>query len=391
MTEISNEVRQPPATSSVEGAPPTRGRRRRKIKRAVAVVVVAVTIGGTGAVLVYTDVIGRAPSADAASFNSDAPLAFVTVVREKLVATTQINGTLTYSGGFTVINWLDGKVTSVPAVGSVIKRGQVLYRVDGSPVVLLRGSVPSYRALSLSMKGKDVQELNAELVAFGYAKRAYLNPKSTRFGMATYYGVRRMQKALGMKQTGQVQLGQLVFQRTAELRVTKVDATYGAGVSAGSTVVTGTSTDRHVIADIDVVQSASIKKGDKVTVALPGTSRKVPATVARVGTVAEKASSGNSYTVELDIKLTNPKATGKLDQAPVQVSIETASVDDALAVPVTALLALSGGGFALEVVGAGNSRTLVPVELGMADEAAGMVQVIGAGVAEGQKIVVPAT
>jgi len=86
-----------------------------------------------------------------------------------------------------------------------------------------------------------------------------------------------------------------------------------------------------------------------------------------------------------------PAATGTWDQAPVQVGITTASVHNALVVPVTALLARSGGGYAVEVVGEGTSNHLVPVSLGLFDDAEGLVQVTGSALAGGQEVVVPTT
>jgi multidrug efflux pump subunit AcrA (membrane-fusion protein) len=93
----------------------------------------------------------------------------------------------------------------------------------------------------------------------------------------------------------------------------------------------------------------------------------------------------------VDVTFSDPAATGRWDQAPVQVGITTASVPDALVVPVTALLARSGGGYAVEVVGAGATRHLVAVSLGLFDDADGLVQVTGAGLAAGQEVVVPST
>ncbi len=55
----------------------------------------------------------------------------------------------------------------------MIGQGQVLYRVDnGSPVVLLRGRVPDWRALGVGVTGQDVSQLNHDLVALGDAGRA---------------------------------------------------------------------------------------------------------------------------------------------------------------------------------------------------------------------------
>jgi multidrug efflux pump subunit AcrA (membrane-fusion protein) len=91
------------------------------------------------------------------------------------------------------------------------------------------------------------------------------------------------------------------------------------------------------------------------------------------------------------VSLGNPKATGRLNQAPVTVTITTGSVSDALVVPVTALLAQAGGGYAVEVIGAGGRHRLVAVTPGVFDDAAGLVQVTGPGLAAGQHVVVPAT
>jgi hypothetical protein len=60
-------------------------------------------------------------------------------------------------------------------------------------------------------------------------------------------------------------------------------------------------------------------------------------------------------------------------------------------VPVTALLARSGGGYAVEVVGTGAINHLVPVSLGLFDDADGLVQVTASALAAGQEVVVPPT
>jgi hypothetical protein len=64
---------------------------------------------------------------------------------------------------------------------------------------------------------------------------------------------------------------------------------------------------------------------------------------------------------------------------------------------VTALLARSDSGYAVEVAGtsanaaAAAANHLVPVSLGLFDDADGLVQVTGAGLAAGQHVVVPGT
>jgi multidrug efflux pump subunit AcrA (membrane-fusion protein) len=161
-------------------------------------------------------------------------------------------------------------------------------------------------------------------------------------------------------------------------------------------VLQATSTTKLVIVQLDAALQAGVKVGDKATITLPDNST-TPGTVSNVGTVATStgsgagSGSGETATVEVHIALDDPGATGSLDQAPVQVAITTARVDNALIVPVTALLALAGGGYAVETVDAQGVHHLVPVTLGLFDDGDGLVQVNGAGLSAGQHVVVPAT
>ena len=95
-----------------------------------------------------------------------------------------------------------------------------------------------------------------------------------------------------------------------------------------------------------------------------------------------------SATIPVTVTLTHPSAAGTLDQAPVTVFLTTQSVRNALAVPVTALVAQSPGGYAVEVAGLGNARRWVPVTPGpVFDDATGLVQVTGA-LTPGERVVV---
>lgn len=96
-------------------------------------------------------------------------------------------------------------------------------------------------------------------------------------------------------------------------------------------------------------------------------------------------------TVTVTIEPTDTAATGSLDQAPVEVAITTDTVQHVLAVPKDALLALSGDRYAVEVVGTSGTHHLVPVHLGLFDDADGLVQVSRPGLAAGQRVVVPAS
>jgi hypothetical protein len=177
----------------------------------------------------------------------------------------------------------------------------------------------------------------------------------------------------------------VVFEPAA-LRVAAVTGSLGG--PASGPVLAATS-DEHVVAiPLDAAQQSQVKAGDRVSVTLPdGTT--TPGVVSLVGTVAvtSTSASGTTTTIPVQVKLTDPGAAGRLDQAPVTVNITTATARGALAVPVTALLAQSSGGYAVEVAGPRGTRRYVPVRPGIFDDTSGLVQVTGA-LAPGQRVVV---
>jgi hypothetical protein len=385
-------------------------KRKRWLLAGAAVLAAVIATGG---VVVISSAKQRAPVAQQPAANT------AQVQRRTLSAMVSQAGTLTYrarSDGspYSVINQARGTYTKLPAAGQVIAQGHVLYRVNDRPVVLLHGATPAYRTLSAGASGPDVAELNADLLALGYATRAQLSPRSASFGPATTAAVDKLQVALGVIQNGTLALGQVVFEPSA-VRVTSVSAQLGGSTQAGETVMQGTSTTRQVQVALSASQQTSMAVGDKVSITLPNnhTTGGVVSSMGAVATCPSSSGSGGSGsssaapgtdtcssgssgssttpTIAVDVTPSHPAATGTWDQAPVQVGITTASVPNALVVPVTALLARSGGGYAVEVVGAGASNHLVPVSLGLFDDAEGLVQVTGSALATGQEVVVAST
>jgi hypothetical protein len=76
-----------------------------------------------------------------------------------------------------------------------------------------------------------------------------------------------------------------------------------------------------------------------------------------------------------------------VDQAPVTVSIVSARASGVLAVPVSALVALAGGGYAVQVVSGGGAH-LTGVHTGLFSSS--LVQVAGPGLRAGLNVEVPA-
>jgi hypothetical protein len=370
---------------------------------------VSAAVAVTGAVLAVSG--GKRAVAAAGPL----PVGTTRVEKRTLSAMVSQGGILTYrarSDGspYAVINQAPGTYTSLPTVGQVIHQGQALYRVNNSPVVLLHGSTPAYRTLSAGASGPDATELNRDLVALGYATRAELHPGSAFFGSATTAAVEKLQDALGVPPTGTLSLGQAVFEPVA-VRVTSVPVQPGGAAQPGETVLEGTSTTRQVQLALDASQQTSMAVGNKVSITLPNndTTSGVVSSVATVASCPSSSGSGGSGsssvtagtdtcasgstpTIAVDVTPSDPRATGAWDQAPVQVGITTDSVPDALVVPVTALLAQASGGYAVEIAGAGtNNNHLVPVSLGLFDDADGLVQITGSGLTAGQGVVVPSS
>ncbi|MFD8635653.1 peptidoglycan-binding protein [Streptomyces sp. NPDC059533] len=369
--------------------PPTgqevRPRRPRRLVRAAAIVVALVSVGGAAGIAA-TDPFDARTKDDAAIAGAGSATSLAKVTRGRLSARTRQNGTLGYAGDHPVVNNASGTVTQLPAVGEAIDQGKALYRVNGKPVVLLKGSVPLYRDLSRGMEGADVEQLNAALVALGYAGKDELDPTSDYFSRATRRALMELQDAVGLKETGQLTTAEAVFLPVDVLRVTKVDGMVGGAAGSGGVLMRGSSTERQVAVALNASRQASVKAGDKVLITLPS-GKSTEGVVSAVGKVATKTD--QSMTVEVLVQPLDASATGELDQAPVQVAIVSETVDDVLAVPVESLLARAGGGYAVEVVDEDGKHTLVAVTTGLFDDSAGTVQVTGEGLLAGQNVVVP--
>jgi peptidoglycan hydrolase-like protein with peptidoglycan-binding domain len=272
-----------------------------------------------------------------------------------------------------------------------VRRGRTLFAINGQPTLLLYGSTPAWRAFRAGMSpGADVAELNANLRALGYGV-SY----GDTFTSATSAAISTLQQARGLTPTGRLDLGAIVFEPGA-LRVKAVMPAAGQAVQPGP-LLTASSMRHDVSVALDAAQQSEVKVGDRVSVILPDNST-TPGVVSAVGKVATTRSSdqqaaggSGSPTIDVDVRLLDPRAAGDLDQAPVEVSITEQSVHGVLAVPVDALVALAGGGYAVEEVEANGIHRLVAVTPGLFDDDAGLVQVAGSGLAVGQRVVVPAS
>ncbi len=321
---------------------------------------------------------------DATAADGDAATSTATVTRRDLVDRETSGGTLGYGDERTVSAALPGTVTAVAGEGAGRTRGQVLYRVDEQPVVLLYGATPAYRTMQEGDEGDDVRQLERNLVELGHDPDGAIDVDG-EFDWATADAVRDWQADLGVDETGRVDQGRIVFLPGAR-RVGTVTGTVGTTLRTGGPVMTTTSTARTVTVELDARRQDLASEGDAQRVTLPGGTT-VDATITDVGTVAKAAAPDADPTVTVTLRLDRSRGVGVLDAAPVDVEIRTDRAEDALSVPVTALLALAGGGYGLEVR-EGDGTRIVAVEVGLFAD--GFVQVSGEGVDAGTTVVVPA-
>ena len=318
--------------------------------------------------------------------------------------TKSVDGRLTYSAEHRLAAASAGTVTAMPTLGRTIRQGDALYQLNRRPVVLLYGRIPLYRPLRQGVKGPDVRQLEQALDTLGYGRDAGMTV-DREFTAATARAVKAWQDDHGLAGTGSVDASQAVFLPGA-VRVAAAPVSVGDAIGAGRPVLTVTGTARLVHVDLKASDQELAAEGAKVSVELPDGST-VPGRIASVGTVAkappaQKDGGDSEPTIDVEVELTGAKKTGRLDQAPVTVTLESARRKGVLTVPVEALLARRGGGFGVEVVepsgtgGAsgtgGTGRTggtarIVAVQTGA--YGSGRVEISGPGIAPGVRVGVP--
>jgi len=343
------------------------------VKRRILILVPAAVVVAA-VVAVATGQWGRrGPSPASAALT--APPATATVAKRTLARSETVGGSLGYGdivpvpaapGGRGMVTWL-------PAVGDVLERGDTVYRVDQRRIPLLYGSIPLYRTLSTGSKGEDVRQLERNLSALGYTGFTV----DDRFTGSTATAVRRWQSDLGRTKTGRIEIGDAVVssgaRRVAELATQ-------TGTAAAGILLKWTGTTRVVHVDLSTDYADLVRPGATATVELPdgGTAA---AKVTDIGTPTSTAK-GDGATLPVELTVTDQRKLGRYQVAKVKVELAAETHRDVLAVPVDALVARPGGGYA--VVSGGR---YLAVRTGIFAES--YVEISGAGVVAGLTVAVP--
>ncbi len=389
-----DHVRATPAPGA--GSPDTNGEdearpRPRRPRRRQALAGVAVLAGLVTAVVVARGDGGGEDGDDDAAAATTVPVG----VRD-LVLTDDYEGELGFGETDPVTAGRAGVVTGVTPVGTTVGQGEVLFHLDLQPTVLLHGEIPAFRDLSVDADpGADINQLEQALVDLGFGEGVTVD---TDFTDATADAVTAWEEALGRSDPdGVVTLGDVVF-APSDLRIAEVTADRGTQVQSGADVVQVTATTKVVTLQLTVDEVANVEAGTPVKITLPddteatGTIADVATEPSTDGSDGPAADSGEDTeeTYPVTVALDDPAVADAFDSGTVDVSVERGRAEDATGVPVIALLALSEGGYALQVVDETQPEgyELVPVEVGTIAD--GWVEVSGDGIEAGVEVVVPA-
>lgn len=351
-------------------SPPHR-RTRRAIIVTIGVVVAAAVVAGVLFLLW--------PSRVTAEPKRVPPLT-QSVTRGDLVDRVRTNGKLSYGQTRDLGTSVSGTVTGTPGAGTVVGNGGELFRVNDQPVVLLRGELPMWRSFEEGMEdGPDVLQLERSLAELGF----FPGDPDQHFAWSTEAAIERWQKSLGLDRTGVIEMGRVVFSSN-DVRIAgrKTDI----GSAAGPAVVSVSGTGKVITTSVDPSLKAAVPMGGEVTVVLPN-GAEAKAKVVAVGSPVqeEDPAGGKKLTLPLTVTLDHAAAADGFDDADVTVLISQLKSRNALQVPVVALLAHPGGGYAVEVMRGVKSHK-VRVQLGAFAD--GMVEVTKGDLKVGDKVVV---
>ena len=271
---------------------------------------------------------------------------------------------------------------------------------------LFYGGGAAWRSMSIDIApGPDITWLETNLIALGYGDPADVTVDEV-FDAATADAVAAWQADVGVTVTGEVPLGQVVF-IAGPAPVSALAVSRGDSVKEGAAlyeltavelvsstvgpdgVAEKTVTAQRVTARLDLVDQDLLALGSSVVIELPDNTE-VDGEVVELGAVPvivpETGQSDESSYLDVvvaPLESVDPNWTG----ATVQIRFATEVAQGVLSVPVSALLALQEGGYAVEIVLPDGSVRLVGVSTGLFAD--GFVEVAGSGLAPNLDVVIP--
>jgi multidrug efflux pump subunit AcrA (membrane-fusion protein) len=265
-------------------------------------------------------------------------------------------------------------------------------------VTVFYGDAVSWRTLSLgSSPGSDIRQLEENLAALGFDPEGAMVVDDV-FDEATEQAVMRWQVSLGTTADGAVAASDIVYTPGPVKAGSPGEGIkLGNAISAGSVLTdlvpvsritldaTGGETaesTQQIVVSVPVDDRDLIEEGTEVVVELAD-GTEVDAVVASIGAPVTSESGSTVEVVVVPREPIDDTWTG----TNVSIRVTTELVEQVMAVPVSALLALVEGGYAVEVQETDGSTQLIAVETGMFAD--GLVEISGEGLSEGMNVVVP--
>jgi multidrug efflux pump subunit AcrA (membrane-fusion protein) len=265
-------------------------------------------------------------------------------------------------------------------------------------VSLFYGEEISWRTLAMgSSPGSDIRQLEENLAALGFDPDSAMVVDDI-FDEATEQAIMRWEESLVTTVDGSVAASDLVYSPgPAKAGPAAEGVELGMAVNAGALLLDLVPVSRVAL---DLTGSESIESTQKIVLQLPVDDRdlieegsavvveladgsELDAVITTIGAPVTSESGSTVEVLVVPIEAIDDMWTG----TNVTVHVTSDLAQQVLTVPVSALLALVEGGYAVEVVGAGDSTRLVSVETGMFAD--GVVEISGEGLSEGLKVVVP--
>lgn len=298
------------------------------------------------------------------------------VTRRTLEQTEEFGGALGYGDQFSLPGYAAGTVSWVPEEGTLLRSGDLLYKVDEKPTFWAHGDVPMYRELSSGTEGADVEQLQRYLQEEGYLEAD--TEIDGDFGGTTRRAVKEWQGDHDLKMTGRIDGTQLLFLPHDAIRVA---ATPRVGEQAIGGVIDVTEPDLFVTTDVSARKKRAFE-GEPIIEVEAADGSRYPARVQSIeAQQSQDAFGGQNYRIRLQLGAVD-------DQGPGEVSIEVIDIlaENVLTVPARALVALVEGGYAVELHQPDGTTTYMAVEIG--EFADGWVEVSG-DLVDCDQVVVP--
>lgn len=265
-------------------------------------------------------------------------------------------------------------------------------------VTVFYGDAVSWRTLSVEASpGSDIRQLEDNLAALGFDPEDAMVVDDV-FDEATEQAVMRWQESLGTTADGTVAATDIIY-TPGPVKA----GSPGEGIKLGNAISAGsvltdlvpvsritldaaggetTESTQQIVLSMPVDDRDLIEEGTEVVVELADDTE-VDAVVASIGAPVTGESGSTVAVVVVPVEPIDDTWTG----TNVSIKLTTQLVKQVMAVPVSALLALIEGGYAVEVQEPDGSTQLIAVETGMFAD--GLVEISGEGLSEGMNVVVP--